>query len=270
MTKKKLAMGAAAAVLMAVIAGGWAYAQTDSRLVSKIEKQFPNTKVSGVDCDKGLPGICEVTAGANVFYVTKDARYAFVGAVLDLNRKVDITDARLRELAAVNNAEQRINGQGGQVQQAAAPQAGPIRKINVTLPTANAIVHNAGAPIKLKVFTDLNCGYCRKLHEDLKSAKDIEVTEYPMAFLAPDSRDKARLALCAGDRAKAVDSIYLGGEVVAPDDCGGADAAVQANTEFGQQNGITGTPTIVRADGASQSGWMPIEQLRAWAKGAQA
>lgn len=271
MDKKKIAFLAVTASVAVVAAGTWAFNASaangsDVALIKRVEKQFPNTKVTGANCDTGLP-LCEVIAGQNVFYVTKDARYAFVGAILDLEKKRDLTDSRLRELAAVGNAEAKINGQAAPAvgQQPAAAPAGDSKKIDVTLPVANAIVHNTGAPIKIKVFSDLNCGYCNRLHAELKAAKDIEVTEYPMAFLSPDSREKGGIALCAKDRSKAVDAIYNSGEVVTSGDCEKAKKAVDANTEFGQRNGITGTPTIVRADGQSHSGWMPLSEVRAWA-----
>lgn len=274
--KKKAFMAVAAAI--ALVAGGsWAVKEArggDTGLAKKVSQQFPNTKISSTNCDIGVSGLCEVVAGPNVFYVTKDAKHAFVGALVDLDKKVDLTDKRLRELAAVNNVEGRIAGQpspGGQAAGAAQPAgrpSAPAAKLNVTLPRDNAIVHNPGAPIKLTIFTDLNCGYCHKLWEDLKTATDIEVTEYPVAFLAADSRDKAKLALCAPDRVKAVAAIYGGGELTAPGDCTSADKAVMANTDFAQKHDITGTPTLVRADGARISGWKPLAEVRSFAKGA--
>ena len=87
--------------------------------------------------------------------------------------------------------------------------------------------------------------------------------------MAPDSADKAKLALCSKDRSKGVDAIYGGGEVVTSGDCAAAERAVAANTEFARQNNITGTPTIIRADGTSNSGWMPTAELRAFLGGAK-
>lgn len=247
-------------------------------LKDKVQKEFPNTPITSADCDKGPANLCEVVAGSNVFYVTRDAKFAFVGAVLDLENKVDVTDVRLRELAAVGQAEARIRGAapaapGGPgapgVQPASAPAApadSPI--IRVTLPKANAVVHNPGAPLKMTIFTDLNCGFCKRLHDDLKNVRDIEVTEYPIAFMGPDSPEKAKLALCAKDRVAGIDAIYSGGEVVTSGDCAAAEAAVAANVEFARQNGINGTPMIVRADGRTNSGWMPVNELRAFLGGA--
>ncbi len=278
MNRKKIALlGVCATVLVAGV-GGYAFKAvaggSEAALIKKVGKRFPNTKITSANCDVDMGGLCEVVAGGqNVFYVSKDGNRAFVGAVLDTENKIDLTDKRLRELAAVNNVEGKLNGQPAaaaapQQAAAAAAPASPTGPLKVTLPRDNAIVHNPGAAVKITIFTDLNCGYCHKLWEDLKTAPDIEVTEYPIAFLAADSRDKAKLALCSKDRVKAVAAIYGGGELTSPGNCEAADKAVGDNTAFAQANGITGTPTIVRADGQRISGWKPVADLRAFAKGA--
>lgn len=275
LNKKAWAASAAIIAVGGVVWTSLAFADSQAsnkKLLDQIQANFPNTKIGGVDCTHAPAGLCEVQAGKNVFYMSKDARFAFVGSVLDLKEKVDLTDKRLREISAVSAAEDRIAGAPAAAPTlpttpAAAPQApSQPQVLRVDLPRSNAVVHNAGAPLKMAVFTDLNCGFCRKLHEELAAASDIEVTEYPMGFLAADSAEKAKLALCSQDRAKAADSIYQGGQVSTPKDCDAAAKAVEANTAFGRQHNIGGTPTIVRADGAVHSGWMPVDQLRAWLK----
>lgn len=249
------------------IAGG-----LGTSLKDKVQAEFPKTPITSVDCKRGPANLCEVVAGSNVFYVTRDAGFAVVGAVLDLKNKVDVTDQRLRELAAVGQVEARIGG-GAAGAAAAAPASAPAASseenpiIRVTLPKTNAVVHNPGAPLKMTIFTDLNCGFCKKLHEDLKNVRDIEVTEYPIAFMAPDSPEKAKLALCGKDRVAAIDAIYSGGEVVTSGDCSAAEAAVAQNAEFARKNNINGTPMIIRADGRSNSGWLPQDELRAFLSG---
>lgn len=269
---KRVLLGSAAvlgvaALATAAIAGGNLFGKS---LKEKMQAHFPNTPITSAECG-GPAGLCEVVAGKNVFYTTRDGRFAIVGSVLDLDQKVDLTDQRLRQLAAVGEAENRIQGGAG-----AAPAAGPAAAapspdraapgpaIRVTLPKTNAIVHNPGAPLKMTVFTDMNCGFCRRLHEDLRGVTDIEITEYPIAFLGADSHQKAKLALCASDRPAAVDAIYRGGEVRTSGDCAAAEAALQANIAFAQQNNINGTPMIIRADGMTNSGWMEKSELRAF------
>ena len=249
----------------------------DAGLARKVQAAFPNTKVASVHCGV-VPGLCEVTAGKTVFYVTPDARYALVGSVLDLKARVDVTDRRMKELGQLDAVTRRLGAiPGAGAQQAAAAEAGPnseaaptLGPIKIDLPRDNAIIHHAGAPLKVSVVTDLNCGYCRMLMEALKTAPDIELTEYPIQLLRPDSLDKARLALCAKDREATANNIYFGGDLKVAGDCAKAEAAVQANTAFARAHGISGTPALIRGDGATHAGFMPVDQLRAWIKGGQA
>jgi thiol:disulfide interchange protein DsbC len=249
---------------------------SDAGLARKVQAAFPNTKVASVRCGV-VPGLCEVTAGKTVFYVTPDARYALVGSVLDLKARVDVTDRRMKELGQLDAVTSRLGavpGAGAQPAPAESPQnteAAPmLGLIKIDLPRDNAIIHHAGAPLKVSVVTDLNCGYCRMLMEALKTAPDIELTEYPIQLLRPDSLDKARLALCAKDREATANNIYFGGDLKVAGDCAKAEAAVQANTAFARAHGISGTPALIRGDGAAHAGFMPIDQLRAWIRGGQA
>ncbi|OYW77513.1 MAG: hypothetical protein B7Z26_10320, partial [Asticcacaulis sp. 32-58-5] len=212
-SKKHLAIAGASLLSIAATCGvAFAFAERESvthgpngKLASAVMQAFPNTKVTGVDCNTGPGKLCEVVAGRNVFYATKDARYIVIGQVIDLKDKVDLTSRRLQELAAIGNVEDKLNGLGsapspGNAAQAAAPAAaaggptaavgGPI--INVTLPKGNAVIHNPGGALKLTVFADYNCGYCHKLFEELKARKDIEITEYPIAILGAESETKAK------------------------------------------------------------------------------
>jgi len=253
----------------------------DAGLARKVQAAFPNTRIASVKCG-AVPGLCEVTAGKTVFYVSPDGRYAMVGSVLDLKDRVDLTDRRMKELGQLDAVTSRlgdpaspaatadVQGQGAQPQSAqaqAAPSMGPIK---IDLPRDNGIVHHPGAALKVSVVTDLNCGYCRMLMEALKAAPDIELTEYPIQLLRPDSLDKAKLALCAKDREATANNIYFGGDLKVAGDCSKAEAAVQANTAFARAHGISGTPALIRADGSVHAGFMPVDQLRAWIKGGQA
>jgi len=252
---------------------GIAYASGAPGLQKKLQKAFPNTTITSVDCRQPTR-LCEVTAGPNVFYASKDGRYAFVGAVLDVKDRIDLTDKRIKELAAVDNVAGKIGGRPSAPPNAPAPQdpgqALPPSVIKVTLPKTNAIIHHPGAPLKLTAFTDINCGYCKMMFDALRAAPDIELTEYPMEMLNPDSGVKAKLALCAEDRAKSVEALYQGGQVRVSGDCAKAAQMVAQNTAFGRQNGIDGTPTLVRSDGAANPGFMPVDKLRAWLKEAGA
>lgn len=267
---KLLLLGVAAAVLGLGAAGftGWHMtaraAEPPKGLRPALEKHFPKTPIDEVSCDLAVKGLCEVVTGRNVFYADRDGRYVVVGALLDLDQKIDLTDKRIRELAALTNAT-------GKIAPAATPAPAPAEAttLKVDLGPGSAIVHNPGAPLKLTVFSDLNCGYCRQLFQDLRGARDIEVTEYPIAILGADSAEKAKMALCASDRAKAAGALYLGGDVEVRAGCAEGGKRLAANMAFAEAHGIAGTPALVRADGAVNRGWMALADLRAWLKAAR-
>jgi thiol:disulfide interchange protein DsbC len=267
------AAGALAVALAASVALGREVGQrAEARLTAALARSLPNTRVSAVDCGHpGIAGLCEVTAGEKVFYATPDGRLLVVGQVLDLARKVDLTERRVREVAAVNGTDARLADAGALIP-AAAPAAAPPApshadlpaRLAVDLPVRNAIVHNRGAPLRMTVFTDFNCHYCQQLFADLKDQPDIEVTEYPIAFLGLDSAVKARRVLCAKDRAAASAALYAGGRLEAAADCAEGGQALDQNVAFARAHNINGTPTIVRPDGATHPGWLPADRLRAW------
>lgn len=268
-----LALGGAAALTVTGVLAFQAFA-SDSGLKAKLAKQFPNSTISSIDCKFKVPGLCEVVIGKNVFYSTKDARWVVVGSVLDLEKKVDVTDERLKQLASMDAATAKITDAGGiATQQLAAAQGAPGQpsplptKIDVNLPVANAVVHNPGAPIKLTVFSDYNCHFCKALFTEMVSNKQIEVTEYPIGLLSADSSTKAQQVLCSDNRVEASDAqfgISATGRFRTVGNCSAAAAAVEANTKFAAAHGISGTPTIIRADGTAHAGYLAQDALVAF------
>lgn len=251
----------------------------EKRLLASLEKSLPNTKINAVSCAPGSAprGFCEFVAGRNVFYASEDGRFVLLGQILDVQSKVDLTERRAKELASVADAEARIAGRPAEAspralaaagpQQPARPAGGQVMK--VSLPVENAVVHNPGAKLKLTVFADYSCGFCRRLFQDLQANKDVELTEYPIATLGSESAAKAKQVLCAKNPAAAAEAIYVGGRVEGPSECAEGDRRLKENMAFAQSHGINGTPLLVRRDGATNSGWMPAPELLAWLNGAR-
>ena len=280
--RRFVVFGALAVVLGAVAT--FAMAETDAigrrgddareaRLRASLEKSLPNTKVTAVSCSRARAprGLCEFVAGRNVFYATPDGRYVLLGQLLDLRTRSDVTARRTQELAALAEAEARIAGRepGAAVRpaQAGAVSPRPSGVLKVVLPAQNAVVHNPGGRLKLTVFSDYSCGYCRQLFSDLEARRDIEITEYPIAVLGPQSAARARQVLCAKDPAAAANALYRGDRVETPGDCPEGERRLKENMAFAQAHGISGTPMLVRVDGATNPGWMPAGDLVAWLNG---
>jgi thiol:disulfide interchange protein DsbC len=239
-----------------------------------LSARLPRTQVTMVDCAK-IAGLCEVQAGANIFYVDRTARYLVVGRVYDMETRQDLTAARLLEV----NPEMLLGGAGsarsggddagfaGQAREATASPSAPAaaQKVSLSgLPASGAIEWggsgNAHGPA-VTVFSDFHCGYCRMLHQTLK-AMGIRVIERPISVLG--TRAISEAVVCAQDRVGAVDKAYSDQEIAKRTcDTSGLDA----NERFAAAHGFSGTPVIVREDGAVVLGFRPREFLEAWLKG---
>ena len=111
------------------------------------------------------------------------------------------------------------------------------------------------------VFTDVDCGYCRKLHQEMAdiNALGIEVRylAYPRAGIGTPSHDKLVSAWCADNPNQAMTALK-NGLTIPPAMC---DNPTASQYELGQQVGVTGTPAIITADGRVLPGYMPAARL---------
>jgi thiol:disulfide interchange protein DsbC len=268
-----------AALCVALLAGGISGAAASAALpISQIVEKallnrLPRTKVNKVDCSQ-VPGLCEVQAGSNIFYVDQTARYLVVGRVYDMETRQDLTAARLLEinpdtlLAGAASASAGSSDPGLAPRGATPTAPGPAgavpavtsEKVSLaSLPASGAIAWGSDGP-QVTVFSDFHCGYCRLLHQALKEI-GARVTERPISILG--TRPISEAVICAGDRASAVDKAYGGAELTSKTcDTSGLDA----NERFAHDHGFDGTPVIVRADGAVIRGYRPKEFLLAWLK----
>lgn len=114
----------------------------------------------------------------------------------------------------------------------------------------------------MNVFTDVDCGYCRKLHREVPqlNAMGIEIRylAYPRAGIPSESYNKIATAWCAADK-QAVLTKIKAGETVPTEVCD--TNPVAAHFSLGQQMGVTGTPAIILMDGTLIPGYQPAENF---------
>ncbi len=245
----------------------------DASVIELLKARLPKTKVSKVDCAV-VGGLCEVTAGNNLFYVDRSGRYLVIGRVYDMETRQDLTATRLLEInpdtliggaAKANNAANsgeppiaRAVGAGAQPTMPATPS-----RISLDgLPKDGAIVWGNPSGKTVTVFSDFRCGYCRALSNTLRSM-NVRVVERPISVLG--SRDLANQVYCAKNRETALHQAYAGEPLrnAATCDTSGLDA----NERFARSHGLNGTPVIVRADGAMIEGYRPKEALASFIAG---
>lgn len=256
-------------------------------VVRALHQRFPQTRVGKVNCQI-VAGLCEVQAGANIFYVDRRARYLVIGRVYDLEKRLDLTAASQMALGPqALMANSAVRGEGGQQDAAYGAKAerntglAPGRsaavdktednpaykaeekaaeKVSLSGLPANGAIVWGGSGETVTVFSDFHCSYCRLLHGALKDL-GVRVEERPISILGTRSLSEA--VICSPDRAGAVERAYAGEAVSAkPCDTSGLDA----NEAFAARHGFSGTPVLVRSDGAVLRGYRPRDVLAAWFK----
>lgn len=183
-----------------------------------------------------IDGLLQVGVGSEVIYMTEDGRFLIQGRVLDLETKIDLTNTartRLRKeaLAKLDSSEWISFG----------PE---------------------DAEHEIMVFTDVDCGYCRRLHQQMEeyNAAGIRINylAFPRAGVGSPTYDKMVSIWCANDQQGAMNIAKAGGQPE-PATC---DNPVNTQYEFGQALGVTGTPGLVTLDGELIPGYVPPAQLK--------
>jgi thiol:disulfide interchange protein DsbC len=183
-----------------------------------------------------VAGLYELSQDGHYGYITGDGRYLIDGDLVELATRINLTENKRK---------------ADRVTQLAA------------LGEENLIVF---APEKTEyavtVFTDIDCGYCRKLHREIEdyNARGIAIRYafYPRAGPNSPSFRKAEAVWCAADRKQALTLAKAGEEVVGEAGC---DNPVAREYALGSQLGLRGTPMMVLPDGEVVNGYVPADKL---------
>ena len=112
------------------------------------------------------------------------------------------------------------------------------------------------------IFTDVDCGYCRKFHNEIKDFNDLGITvnyvAFPRSGLASDSYNKIVTAWCSTDAKDTLTKMKQGIDVQLSM-C--QDHPVEKHFLLGQKIGITGTPAIIKSNGELLPGYLPPDEL---------
>ncbi len=190
-----------------------------------------------------MPGLYELRVNGNqIFYTDSEGHFLIQGSLMDTRQRRDLTEERMDKLNAV------------------AFDALPLKD-------AFTIVRGNGKR-KLAVFEDPNCGYCKRFERDLQKVSDVTIHLFLYPILSPDSTEKSKNVWCAKDRGKAWLDMMVRDQTVASGNCDAA--ALARNIEFGKKYRITGTPTLIFANGTRVPGAIPAEQVEKYLNTAKA
>ena len=209
-----------------------AHAQEDTIRKNLAERIPALTQIDEVT-QTPMPGLFEVRVGNEVLYTDAEGNYLLQGSLLDTRNRKNLTDERIEKLTAINFKD---------------------------LPLKNAfkLVRGNGKR-QVAVFEDPNCGYCKRFEKDMQKVDNVTVHLFLIPILGADSEDKARNIWCAKDKAKAWNDWMLTDSLPKAATCN--TDALTANLEFARKYRITGTPTLVFADGTRVPGAINSAQV---------
>ncbi|KAB2898431.1 MAG: DsbC family protein [Burkholderiaceae bacterium] len=173
-----------------------------------------------------MPGLYEVRVGTDLFYTDAKGNYLIQGELIDTKARRNLTEDRINKLTAIDF------------------EALPFKD-------AFTIVRGDGSR-KLAVFEDPNCGYCKRFERDMQNVNNVTVYLFLYPILSPDSAEKSRNIWCAKDRAAAWHDQMLRDKIPPSASCD--TTALQRNLALGRKHKITGTPTLIFANGARVPG----------------
>ncbi|MFT5662803.1 MAG: thiol:disulfide interchange protein DsbC [Gammaproteobacteria bacterium] len=190
--------------------------------------------------ETGIQGVYETRFGDKFAYLIENGRYVFIGDLIDLESAHNITETSRRGLIIDKIAE---------------------------IPSSDMVVFPAVSNEKtiLNVFTDVSCGYCKKLHEEVHFLQEAGITVRYLPYPRGGDRGPGYAGLkqvwCSDDRQLAM-SIAKGTE---RGELGSADCAAASMVDrgfaLGNTLGVAGTPSLFTSDGENINGYMPHERL---------
>lgn len=209
--------------------------EVESTLRKNLAERLPN--IGRIDEISRTPmaGVYEIRVDSEIFYSDVEANYLLNGQMIDTRARRNLTEDRLDKLLAISFKD---------------------------LPLKDAFVMVRGnGKRKLAVFEDPNCVYCKRFERDLQKVDNVTVYVFLYPILGPDSTAKSKNIWCAKDKSKAWLDWMVRNEPAPKADESCDATALTRNVEFGRKHRITGTPTLVFADGSRVPGAIPAAEL---------
>jgi thiol:disulfide interchange protein DsbC len=206
-----------------------------SAVEEKMRALAPQAKSIAIS-ETPIEGLLMVQINGDIVYATADGKYLIQGRVVDMETREDLTEGAKSEVR---------------------------RELLAAVDSSKQITFAPDKPAyDLMVFTDIDCGYCRKLHAQIAEYNQqgiaIHYMAFPRAGVGSASYDKAVSVWCAADPREALTQAKLGAEPD-PTQC---ENPIAQQYQLGLDLGVSGTPSLLTADGQMIPGYVPPDQLR--------
>ncbi|MDP2901734.1 MAG: thioredoxin fold domain-containing protein [Methylovulum sp.] len=206
----------------------------ESAVRQAMAKSMPEVKIEAVKPSE-VSGLYEVTVGSTILYASENGKYLLQGRLIDIQTRTDLTE---KKLAATRLSALEKIGQNKMI----------IFKPKIKKYTVS-------------IFTDIDCGYCRKLHSEIDQYMaegiTIQYLFFPRAGKGSESYNKAVSVWCADDRNAALTAAKKDQKVAAKT----CDNPVDGHMQLGEDFGVKGTPMIVTEKGNIYPGYLPAKEL---------
>ena len=211
-------------------------APAEAKVRAAIRKINPRMDIDQIG-PAPIKGFQEVIVGGQALYVSDDGKYLIDGALYDIATRTNLAEASMAQLRS---------------------------RLLKTIPVSDRIVFSPANPkYTVTVFTDVECGYCRKLHSQIadynRQGIAVQYVAYPRMGLGSADFKKMVAVWCAADPKKALTDAK-NDRPVPYRNC---KNPVTMEYNLGQRVGLTGTPMILASDGTQLGGYIPPEELRA-------
>lgn len=218
-------------LLLLTISTAWA---DEAQVKDMLQKNYPQLGTVKQVTPSPIPGLYEVVTQDHLFYTDGKVQYLIDGSIYDLKSMRNLTEARERKVFAIdfnslplNLALKRVQGDGSR---------------------------------KLAIFTDPNCGFCKRLEHELANVDNITIYRllYPVF---PGSDKKVHAILCSKNPNQAWDDLLLH-NVLPPIPAANCSTPQTGKVlALGEKLRVSGTPTLIFADGTLVPGYLPAAAL---------
>jgi len=205
---------------------------TIDELKQSLAKRLPQFEVSNID-ETPIDGIYQVIISGQVIYMTSDARYMIDGNLIDLSTRR-------------NYSEEAMSG----VRLSQIEKLGEDKMVIYTPETTKHTI---------TVVTDIDCPYCRRLHNEMDQymAGGVQVRYIFMPLKGQGDYRTTVSVWCSKDQNEALDMAKAGAEVEAKD----CDNPIEEHLQISRSLGVRGTPAIILQDGSMLPGYVPADKL---------
>lgn len=209
------------------------FALNEKQIRTEIQKRLSTSANVRNVTPSPIPGLFEVQVNNEIFYTDSNAKYLIQGEMVELASGNNLTTKRQEDINRIKWSE--------------LPQAQAFK-----------VVRGNGSR-QIAVFSDPNCGYCKRLEKTLQQLDNVTIYNYLIPILSADSALKSKQIWCAADQQKVWNDWMLNN--LGPS--GKSDCAnpIDKNLTLAKNYGINGTPTIFFTDGSRFPGAVQLADI---------